>query len=325
MKVVEVPRYGGTEVLQVVEKPNPTAGAGQAVIAVKASGINFADLMAREGKYPSAPQPPFVLGYEVAGMVSEVGSGVENIRTGQRVMALVQWAGYADYAVVKAEDIIPLPDTLDFAPATALLVQGLTAYFLLDAAMFAPGKSVLVNAAAGGVGSLAVQIAKLRGAGVVVGTASTDEKREMVKGLGANEAADYTAKGWAETVKAATGGKGVDIFLDATGDLVGEGSSALADGGYWMIYGSQSGKDAGLPVGRVMEMLGKSQYLGGFTLFAYAGDAQKMQSALGDLIGWAVSGKLKIVADDRFPLTEAAKAHAAIINRETTGKVVLEP
>ena len=325
MKVVEVPRFGGEDVLEVVEKPNPKAEAEQVVIQVKAAGINFADLMAREGKYPNAPALPFVLGYEVAGVVSEVGSDVENLSVGQRVMAFVQWAGYAEYAVVPAENVVPLPDNLDFAPATALLVQGLTAYFLLDAAQFAPGKSVLVNAAAGGVGSLAVQIAILRGAGVVVGTASTSEKRDMVKGLGANEAADYTTPGWAETVKAATSGKGVDIFLDATGDLMGEGYDALAEAGYWMIYGSQSGKDAGLSVSRVMEMLGKSQYLGGFTLFAYMGQPEKMQHALNELIGWAASGKLKIIADDRFALTDAAKAHQAIISRKTTGKVVLEP
>ena len=209
MKAIEVAAFGGPEELKLVDKPRPEPGPGQVLIEVKAAGINFADLLAREGKYPPGPKPPFTPGMEAAGVVAALGEGVTAPAVGTRVMSFISAGGYAEYALAEAAQAVPLPDALDFAPATALLVQGLTAYFLLKrAAELKPGQSVLVNAAAGGVGSLAVQLAKLFGAGTVLGTASTPEKRELVKSLGADEAIDYTQPGWADAVKAATGGTG---------------------------------------------------------------------------------------------------------------------
>ncbi|MBC8135400.1 MAG: zinc-binding dehydrogenase [Fibrella sp.] len=326
MKAIEVGRFGGADVLQLVETPRPEPGAGEVLIKVGAAGINFADLMARQGVYPPGPKPPFVPGMEAAGVVESVGAGVSGIAPGARLFGLIQSGGYAEYALLSAEQAVPLPDGVDFATATALLVQGLTAYFLIEEAPVRPGESVLVNAAAGGVGSLAVQIARLKGAGVVVGTASTDEKRRFVtEELGATVAVDYTKAGWAQEVRTATGGKGADVFLDATGEVAGEGYEALADGGRWLFYGAQSGNASSLSGERILNMLFKSQSLIGYVLYRSAADAERVASALRELIGWVLSGQLKVTTDDRFPLADAAKAHEAISARKTTGKVVLEP
>jgi len=325
MKTIEVTEYGGPEVLQVVEKPRPAPGPGQVLIEVKAAGINFADLMSREGTYPAGPKPPCVLGMEAAGIVAAVGAGVTTPAVGTRVTALVQ-GGYAEYALAEAAQAVPLPEAVDFAAATALLVQGLTAYFLLKrAGEVKPGQSVLVNAAAGGVGSLAVQIAKIFGAGRVLGTASTEEKRAWVRQLGADETIDYTQDGWADAVKAATDGRGVDLFLDATGDTSGGGLKPLAPGGTWVVYGSQQGAPGGLTGGELMGIIGQSQTIRGFTLYSVIPDTQAIATALHDLLTWTTEGRLQVQTSDRFPLAQAAKAHIAIAERRTTGKVVLEP
>ena len=193
MKAIEVTKSGGPDVLQIVEKPRPEPGPGQILVEVKAAGINFADIMAREGMYPAAPPPPFVLGMEAAGIVAAVGEGVTNFKSGDRAAAIVPTGGYAEYALADAATAAPVPDALGFPEATALLIQGLTAHGLLTRAVpEIKGKSVLISAAAGGVGSLAIQVAKLLGAGTVIGLASTDAKRAKVKELGADFAVDYT-------------------------------------------------------------------------------------------------------------------------------------
>jgi NADPH2:quinone reductase len=326
MKSIEVKQFGGSEVLELVEKPRPEPGAAEVLVKVAAAGINFADLMARQGVYPPGPKPPFVPGMEVAGTVESVGAGVTHVAAGARVFGLARSGGYAEYVVVPAEQTIPLPDGVEFGAATALLVQGLTAYFLLEDAPLRAGESVLVNASAGGVGSLAVQIARLKGAGIVVGTASTDDKRRFVtEELGATVTVDYTKPGWAQEVRTATGGNGVDVFLDATGDVAGEGYDALADGGRWLFYGAQSGGISALAGDRIGQMLFKGQSLIGYTLYRTMTDGPKIERALREMIGWLLSGQLKISADDRFPLADAAKAHEAIAARKTRGKVVLEP
>jgi NADPH2:quinone reductase len=327
MKAIQVAEFGGPDVLQVIEKPRPEPGAGEVLVRVKAAGINFADLMARTGVYPPGPKPPFVPGLEASGTVESVGGGVTGVEPGARVFGLTNYGGYAEYALLPAAQAVPLPDGLEDAAATALLVQGLTAYFLLEEAPLRSGESVLVNAAAGGVGSLAVQIALLKGAGTVVGTASTGDKRRFVtEQLGATVAVDYTKPGWSAEVRAAAGGgKGVDVFLDATGEVAGEGYEALGDGGRWLFYGAQSGETSPLSGDRILQMLFKGQSLTGYSLYRSASDPARVAGALREMIGWVLSGKLKIIADDRFPLADAAKAHAAIAARKTTGKVVLEP
>ena len=327
MKAIQVSEFGGPEVLKVVDLPHPIPGDGQVLVKVAAAGINFADLMSRAGTYPMGPKPPFVPGMEVAGTVETVGAGVAHLAPGARVFGFVPaFGGYAEYAVLPAERAIPLPDGIDFATATALLVQGLTAYFLLEVAPLRHGESVLVNAAAGGVGSLAVQIARLKGAGTVVGTASTDEKRRFVtEDLGATVAVDYTQPGWAQAVKDANGGRGIDVFLDATGDIAGEGFDALAEGGRYLFYGAQSGRMSDVPGSRFGMMLGRNQSIIGYSLYRSVADPEQTVRALRELMGWVLSGQLKVTVADRFPLADADRAHGAIAARKTTGKVVLEP
>lgn len=323
MKAIEVAQFGGPETLQVTEKPTPEPGTGQILIEVKAAGINFADLVAREGHYPPIPSAPFVPGFEAAGVVAKVGDGVTTWKPGDRVASLVQ-NGYAEFALADAAQAAPVPDTLGFPEATALLIQGLTAYMLLTAAVpEITGKSVLISAAAGGVGSLAVQIAKLLGAGSVIGLASTEAKRAKVKELGADTALDYTQADWAAQVKAATGGNGADIFLDASGDNENGGLKPLAKGGHWVVYGAQSASEAGLSGAALQGMIFGGQTLRGYSL--YEATPEAIAEALKQLVAWTGGGRLTIIAHDKFALADAAEAHRAIAERRTTGKVVLEP
>lgn len=321
MKLIQVDQFGGPEQLKLREEPTPAPAQGQVLIEVKACGVNFADLTARSGSYPVFPTAPFRPGFEVAGTVAEVGEGVSDFALGQRVMALTQSGGYASHAVADAAMTVPLPDGLDFAPATALLVQGLTAYFLLEQGHLKPGGTVLVPSAAGGVGSLAIQIAKLKGAGTVIGLASPS-KHQKVRDYGADDVFDYTQRGWAKLVTGATGGKGVDIFLDSQGDPGGEGPHAVGRGGFWLIFGRQAKGSHALGAKTFLSLI-----FSGVTIRSYwlNQDISRIGEALPELIGWAASGKLKIEADDRFPLQDAAKAHEAIEARQTSGKVVLEP
>lgn len=321
MKYIEVQQFGGPEVLQLREEATPTPGAGQLLIEVKAGGINFADLVARSGHYPPVPSAPFRSGFEVAGTVAAVGEGAGNFATGQRVMAMLRGGGYASHAVVDAQMAVALPDNLDFAPATALLIQGLTAYFLLEAGQLKPGGTVLIPGAAGGVGSLAIQIAKLKGAGKVIGLASSS-KHDKVRAYGADEAFDYNQPGWAGQVRDATDGKGVDIYLDSQGDPGGEGARTLGQGAFWLVFGRQVESGGSLDAQTFMNLIWSGVTIRGYTLYE---DMHQVGRALPELIGWASGGQLRIEANDRFALADAARAHEAIANRKTSGKVVLEP
>lgn len=320
MKIVEVRKFGGPEVLQILEEADAPPQAGQIAIDVKAAGINFADIMAREGIYPGVKTAPFRPGYEIAGVVTARGAGVEGFSEGARVMAFVPLGGYTSRIVLNAADVIPLPEGLDFAPATALLIQGLTAYFLLEAGELRAGQSVLIPGAAGGVGSLAIQIAKLRGAGKVIGLASPS-KHDRVRSLGADVALDYTQSGWSQQVLAETEGQGIDIFLDSQGDLGSEAFDALGQKAHWLLYGGQGMRGNALPQERLGKMIGKNMTLRGYSLY---GDVASFQRGLTEMFAWVLSGKLQIDVL-RFPLADVARAQEAISNRQTTGKIVLEP
>ena len=320
MQVIEVKQFGGPEAMELIEENTPMPSAGQVIIEVKASGINFADILIREGLYPPGVTAPVRLGLEVAGVVSQRGDSVQGFQRGTRVMAFVPSGGYADHAVLDTASVYVLPDDLDFAAATALLVQGLTAYFLLETGQLSPGQTVLVPSAAGGVGSLAVQIAKLKGAGKVIGLASPS-KHAFVRSLGADAVFDYTQPGWAKDVLAETDGAGINVFLDSQGELETEAFDALAMKSHWLVYGAQSGSSSVLTTERLREMQGRNITLRGYNLYA---NVTEWGRGVQELLGWATTGKLKIDVT-RFPLTDAAKAHQAISARQTTGKVVLEP
>ncbi len=323
MKAIEVKEFGGPEVLEVIEKPTPMPGKGQLLIDVKAAGVNYADIGARMGNYPPGPKLPFIPGMEVAGLISALDEGVTEFTLGQPVMGIVPSGGYAEYALLDAKSAFHVPKGLDFAPATALLVQGLTAYFLLETGNLKPGDNVLIPAAAGGVGSLAVQIAKLKGAGVVVGLASPS-KHARVMALGGHPV-DYNQVGWGAKVRELTGGKGIDVYLDSTGQLDGEGFSTLAQGARWLVYGALSGTMSDLPAAILGGFLFQNITLRGYTLYSSMDDPARIAAAMTELIGWVLAGKLQIDTTNHFPLTEARAAHEAISARKTTGKVTLEP
>ena len=327
MKAIQLSETGGPEVLRLVDVETPQPDEGQVLIKVAAAGVNFGETQQRQGTYPISLPLPIILGSEAAGTVAALGSGVSSPAVGSRVAVMLSAAGgYAEYVVADANTVIPLPDALDFPHATALLSQGLTAYYLLHfAATPKPGDSVLVHAGAGGVGSIAVQLAKIMGAGTVIGTAGSASKLELVKELGADVAIDYTGPNWVKAVKESTGGKGPDIILESVGGEIGEKSfQCLAPFGRIVVYGALSSQPAQFTPQQIMQLVFANQAIVGFAMpKLIAAKPELAGKAIQEMLGYVASGQLKIIAHHTFPLAEAAAAHRAIEERKTTGKVVL--
>jgi NADPH2:quinone reductase len=316
MKAIRIHEFGGADVLRLEEVEKPALVAGSVLIKTEVAGVNYADTMLRKGTYLTRPSLPFTPGFEVAGRIEAVGAGVEGLLAGQRVMARLRGGGYAEYAVASAAQVTPVPDGLEFGTATALLAQGLTALGLLKGLKV--GQTILVHAAAGGVGSLLVQLARLRGAHVI-GTASTAEKLEIVKELGADAAINYTEADWPEQVRAATpDGAGVDLLIEMVGGEVGEQNvKCLVPGATMIVYGAASGKDFQISA---LGLLGKNLTVKGYTL--YSETEATLAEFTRDLLAHVKENRLKVIVQE-FPLGQAADAHRAIEGRSTTGKVVL--
>lgn len=321
MKAIRIHQNGGPEVLTYEDVPDVTPGPGEVLIKVAAVGVNYADLMQRQGVYPLPGGLPVIPGFEVAGTVAAVGDGVTAPAVGTRVVTGIQGGGYAEYAVAPAFGVFPIPDSLDFAKATALFLQGLTARGLLrEAGRLQKGETVLIHSAAGGVGSLAVQLAKLMGAGTVIGTASTSDKLALVQQLGADIAIDYTTADWAEQVMAATDGKGASIILDAVGGEIGAQSlNLLAQGGRLVVYGAASGQPTMIAA---QQLSGKGLSVVGYSMVAGT-PPEQMAIGMHELLGLVAEGQLEAVVGNTYSLRDAAKAHQAIAERRTTGKLVL--
>jgi NADPH:quinone reductase len=321
MKAIRINETGGPEVMHLEEIETPVPGEGEVLIKVAAVGVNYADLAQRQGAYMTRTRTPMTLGVEVAGTVAELGPGVRIPAEGSRVVAYVN-GGYAEYAVAQATSVIPIPASLDFTEAAAFPVQGLTAYQLLrESAHIQPGESVLVHAAAGGVGTLAVQLAKLMGAGIVAGTASNSSKLDLIRKLGADAAINYTEDNWVEQVKNATRGQGTDIILEMVGGEITEQSlKCLAPFGRMVIYGAASGKIAQFSG---IQLMYKNQAIIGYWLTSQLQRADRIAMAAMELMQFLASGKLQIIVGQTFPLAEAAQAHQAVAERRTMGKVVL--
>lgn len=321
MKAIQVHVSGGPEVLVMAELAMPQPQAGEVLIKVATVGVNYADLMQRQGIYPTPAALPAVLGFEVAGVVVALGAGVSTPTPGTRVVAgLSSGGGYAEYAIAPAATVFPIPETLDFEAATALFLQGLTAYELLrTAARFQPGESVLVHAAAGGVGSLVVQLARLMGASKVIGTASTPEKLAFVRSLGA-DAISYSQPDWVAQVVAATAGHGANIILDSIGGQIGADSlEVLSQGGRLVVYGAASGQPTMIAA---QQLSFKGQSVLGYSMGTQTSPVQ-MAEGMGALLDYLSSGQLRVTIGERYPLADAAAAHRAIAERRTIGKVVL--
>jgi NADPH2:quinone reductase len=321
MKAIRIHETGGPEVMHLDEIEMPTPKAGQVLIKVAAAGVNYADLAQRAGAYLTRTRTPMTPGSEIAGTVAALGPGVSSVAEGTRVAAFCE-GGYAEYAISQATLVIPIPPVLDFTHAAAFPLQGITAYQLLqESAHIQPGESVLVHAAAGGVGTLAVQLAKLMGAGAVIGTASNAEKLDLVRRLGAGTTINYTEQDWVEQVKNATGGNGADIILEMVGGTISEQSlQCLAPFGRMVVYGAASGQITQFSGPQLMY---KNQAIIGYWLASQTSRPERIAQAIMSLMQYLLNGQLQIIVGQTFPLEQAVEAHRAIAERRTTGKVVL--
>ena len=321
MRAVRIDEFGGPEVLKLVEdQPVPEPGDGEVLIKVERVGVNFADTHARENTYLAEQQLPLVPGGEVAGIV-ERGQGIE---PGTRVAAMMANGAYAEYAVAHSAGAFPLPDGLDSGAALALLIQGLTAWHMYrTSAHLAEGETVVVHAAAGGVGSLAVQLAKPMGAGRVIATASTEEKRQMALDLGADAAVDTNAEDLAGALREANDGRRVDVVLEMAGGRVfDESLRALAPFGRLVTYGI-----AGREQNQVSNaaLLRGSKAVIGFWLAHCMGRPEMVNEPLADLFERTARGELKPQMGKTYGLSEVRQAHEDLQGRRTTGKVLLDP
>ncbi len=314
MRAVTISAFGGPEVLELVEDaPVPEAGEGQVLVRVNRAGVNYADTHARENSDLSSYELPLIPGGEVAGEVD-----------GRRVAALVGTGGYAEYAVAPASAVFPLPDGVSDTAALAMIIQGLSAWHLLrTSAKLEEGESVVVHAAAGGVGSLAVQLARRFGAGRVIATASTEDKRALALELGADAAVDPNAEDLKGALLEANGGAKVDIVLEMTGGRVFDQSlRALAPFGRLVTYGQASRESNEISSGALMA---RSQAVIGFWLMHCFGRPGMVAEPLQELFGLVASGDLRVIEGGEYGLSEARRAHEDMQARKTSGKLVLDP
>lgn len=321
MRAIQVSEFGGPEVLELVELPDPEPGPGEVLIRVARAGINFGDTHQRENSYLAEFEVPFVPGGEVAGVIEK---GADGLEEGQRVVGMIGSGGYAEYAVVPAATTFPIPDGLDEEAALALLVQGITAWHLFrTVTRLREGESVVVVSAAGGVGSLATQLAKPFGAGRVIGTASSEEKRRLALELGADVAVDPETEDLAGALREANGGEKVDVVLEMAGGRIFDGClRALAPFGRIATYGIASREPNEVSSGSLMR---RSQTVAGFWLVHCLGRREMMEEPLRDLFERAARGELRAVVGETYPLSEARRAHEDIQGRRTSGKLLLDP
>ncbi len=314
MRAVQIDEFGGPEVLRVVDLPKPEPVEGEVLVSVERAGINFADTHQRENSYLAKFELPLVLGGEVAGRTTD----------GRRVVALLRSGGYAEYAAAPEATTFPLPDGLDGGAALALLVQGLTAWHLFKtSAKLAEGECVVVVSGAGGVGSLAVQLAKPFGAGRVIATASSEEKRALAQELGADAAIDTRAEDLTAAIREANGGRAVDVVLEMSGGTVFDGClNALAPFGRLVTYGIAGREPNTVQSGALMR---KSRAVIGFWLMHCLGRRDMMEAPLRDLFERAARGELRPQMGATYPMSEVRRAHEDLQSRKTSGKLLLDP
>jgi NADPH2:quinone reductase len=321
MQAIRPKQTGGPEVLQLVEVPTPTPGPTEVLVRVAAAGLNFIDVYHRTGLYPLPL--PLPIGLEGAGTVEQVGGAVNDVKVGARVAWASVPGSYATHVVAPAERLVPVPDGVATDVASALLLQGMTAHYLMKTIFpLRAGHSALVHAAAGGVGLLLIQMAKRAGA-QVIGTVSTEAKAALAKEAGADYIINYQASDFAAETKRLTGGRGVDVVYDSVGKTTFDGSlDVLAPRGYLVLYGQSSGVVPSLDPAR----LAKGSYsLTRPSLPHYTATRAELLSRAGDLFQMVGAGQLRVRIGRTFPLAQAADAHRALDGRETTGKVLLIP
>ncbi len=313
MRAIQITAFGGPEVLELADLPDPVAGNGLELIEVDAAGVNYADTHATDDSYLSKQTLPMVPGGEVVGRDA----------SGRRVLAAVT-GGYAEKALAYPAMTYPVPDGVDDVAALAMLVQGATAWHLLRTSThLVAGESVVVHAAAGGVGTLAVQLAKAWGAGRVIATASTDEKRALALELGADVAVSGEAEGLRDRLREANGGSSVDVVLEMTGGAVFDASlAALAPFGRLVTFG-MAGRTPPSPIS-AGELMGRSRAVIGFWLAHCFARPAMMTGPLAELFTMVETGALRVVDGGRYRLADARVAHQDLLARRTVGKIVLD-
>lgn len=321
MRAIRFREYGGPEVLALEDVPIPQARPGKVLVRVAAAGLNYADVLERRGRYDKETVLPLTAGREIAGTVEVLGEGVTGLSLGQRVMGFAR-GGFAEYALTIPSLLFPMPDGLDFVRAAALPLQGLTAYLTLTrAGRLQTGETVLVQAAAGGVGLLAVQLAKLLGAGLVIGTASTGAKLELICSKGADVAINYRTDDFVHGVGKCTSGQGADVILEAVGgEVFTQSLDALAPFGRLVVYGRTGG---GVDQVDAYRLVRHNQSVLGFALEGYFHQLALVATSMDALTQYVTSGRLDVVISHTFSHERAAEAQAALENRQTVGKVVL--
>ena len=322
MKAIRVHQHGGPEVLTYEDAPDPSPAPDQAVVKIDAAGVNFIDIYFRTGLYKT--DLPFTNGQEAAGVVTAVGSDVSDLQAGDRVAYAGVAGSYAEYAAVPAARLVKLPDGVDTRNAAAVMLQGMTVHYLTHSTFpLAPGHTALIHAAAGGVGLLLVQVAKMRGARVI-GTCSTQEKAAKVREAGADEVILYTEQDFETEVKRITKGEGVHVVYDPVGKTTWEGSlNCLRPRGMAVFFGNASGPVP--PVEPLALTSRGSLFMTRPSLAHYAAKREELLERASDVLGWVSSGKVSVNIGETFPLSEAGEAQRKLAARLTSGKLLLLP
>jgi NADPH2:quinone reductase len=321
MLAIQVAQTGGPEVLTPVDIPVPTTKPNEALVEIKASGVNFIDVYLREGRYP-VPLP-FINGQEGSGLVKEVGSAVTDLKPGDRVAYTSSVGSYAEFAAVPATRLVKIPDSLTFEDAAAAMLQGMTAHYLLNSSYkLQRGETALIHAAAGGVGLLLVQMAKRIGARVI-GTAGTEEKAQLARGAGADQCIVYTQADFEIETKRLTDGKGVHVVYDGVGKATFDKDlEVLRPRGYLVLFGGSSGA---VPPFDLIKLSQKgSLFITRPTLAHYTATREELEWRASDVLGAIAQGELKLRIHNTYPLAEAAQAHRDLEGRKTTGKLLLK-
>ena len=322
MKAIQVQKTGGPEALTFVDMPVPKPKPDEVIIKLSAAGVNFIDVYYREGRYPATF--PVVIGQEGAGVVSEIGSDVKSIRPGQRVAYTGVLGSYAEYAAISAARVVPIPDGVTDQQAAAAMLQGMTAHYLVHSTYpLRRGETVLIHAAAGGVGLLLVQMARRIGARIIA-TVGTEEKADLARENGAHEVILYSDQDFQAETKRLTEGKGVDVVYDGVGKATfDKGLSVLRPRGYMVLFGGSSGPVP--PLDPIVLLQKGSLFLTRPTLGNYIATREELEQRSGDVLGAVGSGELRLRIEHIYPLRDAAQAHRDLEGRKTTGKLLLIP
>jgi NADPH2:quinone reductase len=322
MKIIQISKTGGPEVMELVDAAAPQPGPGQALLKIAATGVNFIDVYFRIGLYKA--DLPFTPGNEASGTVEALGPGVKDLAPGDRVAYAMHRGSYSEYAVVPAAQLVKLPDHVDFRSAAAAMLQGMTAHYLTHSSYpLKKGDVCLIHAAAGGAGRLAVQMAKMRGA-TVYGTAGTDEKASIAKSAGADEVIVYTKQDFVDEIKRLTGGKGLDVIYDSVGQSTFlKGLDLLKPRGMMVLFGQSSGAVAPFDPS-ILNQKG-SLFLTRPSLAHHCLTREELLWRSGDVLNWISEGKLELRIEKTYPLGDAPQAHRDLESRKTAGKLLLEP